>query len=160
MRRSAFEGGEYGIRADNGGRLTVHNSVFGYQSSSAVKLANTEVEILYTTVILGEEGDAGVECTNIISGSIRNSLLLTAGDAPELDCPAFEVTDTVFEFALPDFDSAWFAADPPFGLIEGEFPPELAEAAVWTKGDPVTDIDGDLRPSVDGSLDFAGADIP
>jgi hypothetical protein len=33
-------------------------------------------------------------------------------------------------------------------------------AAIWQTGDPTTDIDGDPRPSTDGSPDIAGADIP
>jgi len=32
--------------------------------------------------------------------------------------------------------------------------------AQWQSGDPSTDIDGDPRPTVDATPDYAGADIP
>jgi hypothetical protein len=31
---------------------------------------------------------------------------------------------------------------------------------MWQTGDPATDIDGDARPTTDGTPDYAGADVP
>ena len=37
-------------------------------------------------------------------------------------------------------------------------PVPIAAAAIWSEGDPLVDIDGALRPAIEGSPDFAGAD--
>jgi hypothetical protein len=36
----------------------------------------------------------------------------------------------------------------------------FADVAQWQAEDPSTDIDGDLRPNIDGTPDYAGADVP
>ena len=84
--------------------------------------------------------------------------MLTADDAPQFNCPGIERVATPVEAALPNFDPSWFATEPPFGLVDGQFPNELSLEGVWRDGDPPTDIDGDPRPTEDGSPDFVGAD--
>jgi len=39
-------------------------------------------------------------------------------------------------------------------------PPAIDTTAQWNEGDPLTDIDGDPRPTTDGAADYAGADVP
>jgi len=36
----------------------------------------------------------------------------------------------------------------------------FADIAQWQPGDPLTDIDGDPRPTTAGAADYAGADVP
>lgn len=36
----------------------------------------------------------------------------------------------------------------------------FADVAQWRAGYPPTDIDGEARPTSDGDLDYAGADVP
>ena len=57
--------------------------------------------------------------------------------------------------------SGWFinTVSGDFGL-SGMHPVAIDTAAQWTSGDPPTDIDGDPRPTTDGAMDFAGADVP
>jgi hypothetical protein len=63
--------------------------------------------------------------------------------------------------ALGDVDVQWFD-----GFLAGNLglsmtaPATLATAATWMTGDPATDIEGHARPSVDGTPDYAGADVP
>lgn len=45
-----------------------------------------------------------------------------------------------------------------FHLNSGMYPLEIETAATWTTGDPSIDINGDTRPDIDGTPDFAGAD--
>ena len=35
----------------------------------------------------------------------------------------------------------------------------FGDVAQWQEGDPPTDIDGEPRPTVDGTADYAGADL-
>jgi hypothetical protein len=62
--------------------------------------------------------------------------------------------------SLGPMDIAWFI-DYPVGQmhLSDLAPPAIATAAVWSSGDPKTDIDGQSRPAVDGATDFAGADV-
>jgi hypothetical protein len=52
------------------------------------------------------------------------------------------------------------------GFANGNFhlsasaPPDILSSAQWQAGDPAADIDGDARPTEDGTADVAGADVP
>src|SRR5690606_14613770 len=97
-----------------------------------------------------------------------NSLVLSRAPTPEVvGCDDLEVTSSALEtalednLALGDMDTAWFIA---FNMgnfhLSAMAPPALASAAVWKSTDSSTDIDGDPRPTIDGTADYAGADIP
>jgi hypothetical protein len=45
-------------------------------------------------------------------------------------------------------------------LLATQHAAAINTGATWMTGDPTADIDGDPRPSTDGSPDVAGADIP
>jgi hypothetical protein len=82
-------------------------------------------------------------------------------------CAQIDISASALESALPnntavgDPNVAWFV-----NVSTGDFhltpaaPAEIATAAVWQTGDPKTDIDGDARPTTDGTADYAGADVP
>lgn len=92
---------------------------------------------------------------------MRNSLLVAETDDPELDCVTDSVVTSATEADLSDMNANWFV-----GYATGNFslsamaPPAILTTAQWNTGDPATDIGSDARPSVDGSTDVAGADIP
>jgi hypothetical protein len=60
--------------------------------------------------------------------------------------------------AMPE---AWFEdfADGDFRLANQGIT-IFADIAEWNIGDPIVDIEGDMRPGVDGSPDYPGADVP
>jgi hypothetical protein len=56
-------------------------------------------------------------------------------------------------------EASWFV-----DIMAGDFhldtpPAAVSTSAQWTTGDPSIDIDGDPRPNVDGTPDYAGADV-
>ncbi len=61
----------------------------------------------------------------------------------------------------PMANTMWFVDYPNGNFhLTPNAPAALSTAATWQTGDPKTDIDGDLRPTTDGTADYAGADIP
>ena len=54
----------------------------------------------------------------------------------------------------------WFMALPSGLSLTLDGAAVFGGLAVWNTGDPLTDIDGDLRPDVAGTEDVAGADVP
>jgi len=91
---------------------------------------------------------------------VRNSILLSADTVPEVQCAGATLSSSVTE-ADVGFMSSWFMS---YGV--GDFhltaagEAVFADVAQWQQGDPVTDIDGNPRPTTDSSLDYAGADVP
>jgi hypothetical protein len=99
---------------------------------------------------------------------IRNSLVVSLIANPEVaGCADIIISNSALEMMVPGntvlgtmMDSSWFS-----GFFMGEYrlsgshPAAIDTAAVWMTGDPTTDFQGDPRPTVDGSPDFAGADV-
>jgi len=94
---------------------------------------------------------------------LRNSIVVSQGGTSpdEFSCMGATVTTSALEADLGSFDTAWFtdfnAGDLSLTAL-GEM--TFSELASWREGDPPTDIDGDLRPTMDDTPDFPGADIP
>ena len=89
------------------------------------------------------------------------------GKAANLNSHHISATNTASEAALSgdgnvgldDMNVSWFV-DYNGGDFHLATPPAIiATAALWEDGDPLTDIDGDLRPRTVGAPDVAGADI-
>jgi hypothetical protein len=110
-----------------------------------------------------------------VAVAVRNAILVTRGGTPpdEVACPAADITYSATEgvvvgegnVAVGMFPGGspedWFS-----NYAAGNFALQndgltlFADVAQWTTGDPPIDIDGDPRPAVDGTPDYAGADIP
>jgi hypothetical protein len=83
---------------------------------------------------------------------------------PEIVCEdasiTYSATETLFpgtgNVDLGNMVPSWFTSD----LHLATIPADVLTAAQWNTGDPTTDIDGELRPTVDATADVAGADIP
>src|SRR5690606_22488974 len=90
---------------------------------------------------------------------VRNSILVSFDPGPEVECPGITIADSATEAELGMLSGTWFD-----NYSTGDFhltmsaPIAAGTAARWQTGDPTTDIDGDPRPTVDGTADFAGAD--
>jgi len=95
--------------------------------------------------------------------NVRNSLLLASTDDPEIDCMTDSLDNSVTEADVGELNTNWFVVG---GYATGNFhlsglaPAAIMTAAQWQQGDPPTDIDGELRPTEDGTADVAGADVP
>ncbi len=115
------------------------------------------VDVVYSTL-----GD-GFTCDDSATGSVRNSI------AFDDDCPTLSIdTSAVSNGSDQGAGNTSLAMTEPADIFVNGFddfhllPSSslIQDVAVWTAGDPATDIDGDARPNVDATPDYAGADVP
>ena len=125
----------------------------------AVTSTGGTLNILYSTLGLDfNNGGPTLECSGG-TVTVRNSIVVSdssvAGSA--LQCPGADI-----QASFVDNDSGadiWFAS-----MSTGSYhltaagQAQFVDVAVWEDGDPPFDFDGDARPAVDGSPDYAGAD--
>jgi len=156
-----------GIVAQGGGELVLRNSFVGGSAPDvdAIALNDSTLDMLYTTAgggsILGGQARA-LFCEGVSSAEVRNSILVSADPMPEVECSGATLTNSATEVETGPLDAVgWFV-----GYASGDFSLTMAGAdifrdiAQWQEGDPSTDIDGEPRPNIDGTSDFAGADVP
>lgn len=137
---------------------------------AALELAGTcDIDVRYSTLLgLSEQRAVSCQGAQILPGSrIRNSILLNLGELPAVACasPSYEyngledATGFVDNTTIGDATVDWFV-NPLYGDLHLSIvaPVSAATAGVWGEGDPLVDFDGDLRPGVEGSPDFVGAD--
>lgn len=145
------------------GYIRVRNSMVGgdVNDVAAMDVTGGTADILYTTLGAGFGTAAALRCSGSATVNVRNSLLVARTSDPEIDCMADSLEDSASEDELGNMNTSWFTA-----FATGDFhltasaPGAVLSAAEWHEGDPATDIDGDSRPSVDGTADIAGADVP
>ena len=132
----------------------------GNPGMPAVTSTGGSLDILYSSLGLSfNSGSPVVDCSGG-SASIRNSLVVseTAAAGSEIDCAGAVVENSATETTLSPAD--WFGA----GFATGSYhlsaagQAQFVDVAVWEDGDPPFDFDGEDRPAVDGSPDYAGAD--
>lgn len=147
-----------------GGNLIVRNSFIqgGTASTETVGLnvAGTAARVIYSTILLESKLlIPALFCTDPSTVEIRNSIVLTS-NGNDIECGAKSLTITN-SAPLGNLDAGWFT-----DFNNGDYHltlsglDEFANIATWRAGDPATDIDGNLRPSVDNTSDYAGADRP
>ncbi|MCA9698251.1 MAG: hypothetical protein KC431_12055 [Myxococcales bacterium] len=150
------------------GTMHVRNSFVGVQASvPAISMSSGTLDIAYSTIIGGTSlNSPGISCTGG-SGNVRNSIILTSGNAAEINnCAGLNTSEGAFlEADAPAaFNelSTWFVDVPNADFHLTGTPANVFDAiatfATWNTGDPTTDIDGDPRMSTDGTMDFVGAD--
>jgi len=162
-----------GVLAQNGAELVLRNcfvSLNGGQftDTRGITAMNSMVAVAYTTIAANDgneaSGPVSMACDGGTSGEVRNSIV--AANNNTIDCPGlafdFNVVDTTSLGAtntVLSFDPGWFAGIgmSDFHIVTG---PPFEDIAQRQSGDPPTDIDGDPRPTVDGTPDYAGADVP
>jgi hypothetical protein len=160
-----------GIIVDGGGTLVLDNSFVGggnVANRAAIDIVDGTLQMNFTTVGSGFGTSAALRCTDGGATTVQNSLLVSASDADEVQCVGASVTDSALEMsmgnntALGPLMGGWFVDydSGDFHLVPNMYPVAIDTAATWQTGDPSTDIDGDPRPTQDGSPDFAGADVP
>lgn len=157
-----------GVLATNGCQLHIENSFVGgdVSDTNAMEINGGIATISYSTLGAGFGSATALTCNAMATVEVRNSLLIARAGGDELSCSGafdFNATETDLggtNTTLGEMtDTSWF-----MGFAMGNFalsgtqPSPLATAAQWQDGDPVVDIDGDPRPTVDGTRDYAGAD--
>lgn len=168
-----------GIVAETNAELVLRNCFVGQDANdvNALEVNDATADILYSTLGSGTVSATSLACASPMDVIVRNSIIVSRGNAGtssfDIMCPEAMVTYTATESlvigmgnemvgdlptAMPD---QWFV-----GFGAGDFHLQnqgltvFADIAQWTVSDPPTDIDGDPRPEVDGTADFAGADVP
>ena len=144
--------------------VTDNGDGFGVRASN-----NSFLEIVYSTIAGNTKGVniAAISCTAIPPANmrLRNSFIASATG-----------NFTTCNFAVPDDDltNAKFIKDTLQSLVDGDIAQShsegvvkakaggsLKDVAIWLTGDPVHDYDAlNVRPNVDGTKDYAGADVP
>lgn len=167
-----------GVLASSTAELVLRNSfVGGANNAAAVDIEGSTARIDFSTLGGDTISATGLSCTSPDSVEVRNSIIVALGiDATggfDVACSLADITFTATEapfvgmgnVALGELSlmtpNEWFV-----GYAVGDFHLNddgltlFADVAQWQAGDPPTDIDGDPRPTLDGTPDFAGADVP
>lgn len=166
-----------GGATSTGGQLHVRNSFIagnggnGFSATTGLNLNDTEVDISYATIAFNQgDGADSFQCV-ATTGSLRNSIVIGSELDPEpssFSCPGVSADHTAFDNVIAGagnidvspMTGAWFANPASDFHLTASGALVFANVALWSSGDPLEDIDGTNRPAVDGTADFAGADVP
>jgi hypothetical protein len=153
-----------GILVEGGGTLMLANSFVGGDNTdeASIEVTAGEVSVVFSTIAAGDGGDArALMCADGSGSTIRNSIVVSDSDEPEIECPDAQIIDSFTESdSGAVFDADWFVDfdEGDFHLAPGLYPETLETSGVWRSDDPAVDIDGDPRPVADGTSEFVGAD--
>lgn len=176
-RRSSFIRNAEGVMASSSGTIELENAIVaGVVPGPAVQVNTlSQIKLLYSTI--GDRSlplDALLACDNTTAVEIRDSVLVSDGAANPQACLPVTLTvthtaSTSPAIALDGFDNRVLLAGEAQALFVDWMNDDLhlvddgilGGLAVWDAAtDPRTDIEGALRPAVDGASDVAGADLP
>jgi len=167
-----------GVLAENGAELTLRNCfVGGADNAAAVSVDGATARITFSTLGGGTITATGLSCTAPDAVEVRSSTIVALGimatGGVDVACSVADISYTATEapfagtgnvavgelpFMTPE---DWFVD---YGTgnyhLQNDGLTLFADVAQWSTGDPPTDIDGELRPNLDGSPDYAGADVP
>ncbi|MEM9457496.1 MAG: hypothetical protein AAGF11_25175, partial [Myxococcota bacterium] len=171
-----------GVQTNDGGGISVdglgthlyaENSVIagniGPVAGAGIRIIAANAELTYSVVVSNGTFAAPVnfECLGDVSGEVRNSIIsgpngnsINACDTltwntNALDTDNLGATNT----NIGPYSNSWFV-DPGIGdyHLDATQLPMFMDIAMWQKGDPITDIDGDPIPTEMAS--FPGYDQP
>lgn len=158
----------------SGGTTRLENTFVVSNGSSFSSFAgayltnNAELTAIYSTII---DNDASMNadslhCVNPGLITIRNSVIFGQSAQTSVNCSGAEATESVVDAmpiagagtqVMPTVQASWFK-DPANGDFHIKAAAPFKDVAKWTSGDPTVDFDGEARPDVDGTPDYAGAD--
>ncbi|MEM7158701.1 MAG: hypothetical protein AAF799_38020 [Myxococcota bacterium] len=176
VRRSEIVGNRGGgIDADTSESHIVNcfirgNGFPGVSNVSGLRFEQGNFEVLYTSIAFNSSSGAdGIICDEFTLGTIRNSAVVsptpgTIGCTAEVASVTYTGTDDmnfIGGTGNVEIDGSVFVSTNDLHTTAGS---ALEGVAQWQAGgaveDPRTDIEGDARPTVDRSMDYAGADVP
>lgn len=160
-----------GISVGGTEQVTLRNVIIasngvGTNPRGFVATANTPFSMVYTTITdnSGTNGGA-IACAGDATRSVRNSIVVSSNFVNAIECGGLTVTHSVVSDADHEGEATNVLVVDDTGLMFGmgfeiEAGSVAEGVAVWMAGDPLFDINGVMRPAVDGSPDAAGANIP
>ena len=119
------------------------------------------VDLRYVTIA---GNTVGIGCGADATGTIRNSIITNVGNSVDGFCPLSFVDNAIDESGMggtevPSFDPTWFVVSNGSRFFLSDAGQAVfADIADWDEGDPLTDIEGDLRPTE--TPGFPGVDEP
>jgi hypothetical protein len=144
--------------------VTNNTNVFGVRASN-----NSFLDIVYSTIAgnTQEINNAAIACTAIPPANmrLRNSLIVSATGnftncnfaVPDDDLTNAKFTNDTLQSLVVD----GIAQSQAEGVVKAKVGGPLENKAIWLTGDPAHDYDVlNVRPTVDGTPDYAGADVP
>lgn len=165
-----------GVEITGGGHVQLRNTIIGrngdeFSATHGLVVEGSTFAMLYGSLVAneGQGDDDSLTCDATSSGTVRNSIVVGA-DLESIACSELEVTTSSVDTPglggegndlLETFEASWFR-----GVGTGDFhladpvDTPFAEVARWRTGDPSRDLDGEPRPTRDGTADYAGADVP
>ena len=162
---------DMGARLDGGAQAVFRNSTGGYLTGGsyiAIYAADASIEVLYSTLIGDAASGQSLLCGPSATVLARNSIVGNYEGNP-IECAQAEISCSLTTDDFPgagnqnvgSLDTAYFVnySTGDFHL-NPSYAGTFAGIAQWQPGDPLTDLDGDPRPAIDGASDYAGADIP
>ena len=161
-----------GISVAQDAYLSLRNSMVGGDRNnvSAISTHSSTVDMTYATIVAGFGDAQGVVCDGDNAVSIRNSIVLSEASLGEIDCPQADVSYSALEAVFGEGNVAVGAVDTGRWFVDytrgdlhlrtDDFGMPFEGVAVWSKDDPLVDIDGDPRPGVADAEDWVGADVP
>lgn len=162
-----------GIRIEQGSELHLVNTVIGANGTGLAARVGLDADASTFDVVFGTiagndgTGAASLRCTAGANGSLRNSLVVGL-DPPSIDCAGLDAITSAVDtnglggadvLVVPSFVAGWFV-DPPTGDFHLVPDTQFETLGVWASGDPLVDLDGDPRPTMDGAIEVLGADRP
>ncbi len=163
-RSTIVQTSDEGARAQSDGELNLRNCfVSGPIDGDALVADGASMDVLYTTVgagpvVVGQTH--ALFCENEASVNVRNSILLSLDDDPEVECVGATLVTSATE-AEVGFDPTWFE-----DYVDGDFHLTasgvnvFANLGLWLDRDPSMDIDGDVRAESHVMEEHPGADLP
>ncbi|MCH9685045.1 MAG: hypothetical protein K0V04_26650 [Deltaproteobacteria bacterium] len=166
------------VEVRGGGDLYLRNAgIRGLGPSTAVSVIEGTADVHYSTLFGRDSGGHGIACSpDNATVAVRNSLMLAAWPATAgIECDTADVRHSAMTGVAPgggvgnaeyeDYDYDWFQCESPGGncvsfWLDLGGQQAFEGLARWEFGDPGWDFDGGVRPSVPGSPDYAGVDVP
>ena len=143
--------------------------VAGAVDGAALDATGSSMTIQFTTVGGGLGNSNAIRCDGTSPISVSDSIVLTRGGLPEVDCAMLTANHTVANEMLAGTDNFGIGPTVPDWFTNyntGDFhltadgQTAFEDYAEWNEGDPSVDIDGDDRPTADPTSTHAGADLP
>jgi len=146
--------------------VTDNGDVYGIRVAK-----NSFLDIVYSTIAANTKtvNPPQISCTTTPPDNmrLRNSLIsdnlnnYVTGCEQAVDGDDDTNYKADLKTTLQDLVDAGIAVSFSSGVVRAKQGGPLAGVAIWKQGDPADDFDMDnIRPNVDGEMDYAGADVP
>lgn len=159
------------VRAESAATLVLRNCFLSGAVDLPVLSVDTSstVDIRYSTLGAGLGDATAVLCDGSSMVTASDSIILSRGSGPEVDCATLTADHSAGNSLLPGSANVevgavvttWFN-----NYNNGDFhlspsgETTFMNIAEWNDGDPLVDIDGMARSGVSGTSEHAGADLP